>query len=846
LISLIRKTVLGKAVFPISYLSIQLAMTGLLVVSGLLGESKLAADVGIVQAAALALFFAFSGNARSVIFQSADGSVLRALLVSRLILLVPLGLLAFYFGSVVGGVPWAISTVLVVRKCVEWIGEIHLCKIERQGQLTQARVHLAMQAVLLAFVVAGIVSHSELLFPALIAWALVPLLFSATFVVRTLRAPSARSTFSLFLLPHLGSSAVTGIGVYVFRLTIALLVGKSDAGLLFTGFALGSLLGSMFTYGFGPSMALSEHQSGSLGMPLMLKRILAATAGIGLIITLCFSAPVLSQVLSADHLLVWKTLGISLVGSVVMVFAQRQRLRDLQHGTQEDVFAPDVLVNIIIVIFIPTIFFVFGLHGLTWLYLFNASVAFVFYWMMDAQRASKVLAESQKNLARAVIAFFLIAPIFVTLDSGLFRSPEFLYDSGGVLSKLPIPLSVFACYVGIALMGNYRRANLGLAVLFGTFVLMVISTVATTSAAQSFERDKLFLLLQYLLPMFALALGMMYEDHKRNRRIVEKTAVIMIALLMPTQLLATWFQGMLFLTPYLYIFSVYQHLQYVPVIFASIYVISLFTLWDERSWRTILVALSPLLGVYVTASASMSAIGLGALGILVFVVRKFLLERNARAVTSTVVIPITFLVAAAAFNGFVSVAAQPEHGIWKAGGGILGSFRPVWDPSALTIQQTTNPLRTGNLGMYSQKLSADGASNVLERIEIWHYYASGITKDFVSFFLGQSQPPERAIWPSAHNYYLDFMYNFGVLAMLPVIALMGRTLWLLIRNRLMTIKSPPVFGLAGVVMILILVESSLKVSLRMPYSGIITFFLWGLLLSRLDVFCLNRVRDISA
>lgn len=814
-------------------------MTGLLVVAGLLGNSNLAAEIGIVQAAALALFFAFSGNARSVIFQSADTSVLRALLVSRLILVVPLGLLAFYFGSIVGGVPAAISAVLVIRKCVEWIGEIHLCDIERRGQLTQARIHLALQAVLLAFVVLGIVSDSALLFPALIAWASAPILFSAAFIVRTLQVSGTPSTVALFLLPHLGSSAVTGIGVYVFRLTIALLVGKSDAGLLFTGFALGSLLGSVFTYGFGPSMALSEHQSGRFGMPLALKQILTATAAIGVAITVVVSLPTFSHGLSTEHLLVWKTLGVSLIGSVVMVFAQRQRLRDLQHGTQEDVFAPDVLVNIIIVIFIPTIFFVFGLHGLSWLYLFNALVAFVFYWMMDAQRASKILADRQKNLARTVIAFFLIAPIFVTLDSGLFRSAEFLYDSGGALAKLPIPLSVFACYIGIALMGNYRRANLGLAVIFGTFVLMVMSTVATASGGQSVERDKLFLLLQFLLPMFALALGMMFENHDKNRRCFEKTALVLIALLVPIQLLATWMQGRVFLTPYLYYFSVYQHLQYVPMIFASVYVLALFTLWNERGWNWLLVAVTPIIGIYVTASGSMSALGIGIIGTVTFCLRHILVERNRRTLRVVGFIPVLFVGSVLAFNARVSFEAV-NSGLWKFSRSAATTDQQASDASGHSIQQAALPLNVGKWGMYSEKLSDTGASNFVQRFTIWQYYASVITKDAASFFIGQSQPPERIQWRSAHNYYLDFAYNFGVLALIPALALIALTLSHVFVQRLEIIATPALFGLTLVVLILLLVENSTKVGMRMPYSGIVTFFLWGLLLSRLETFRWKR------
>lgn len=437
--------------------------------------------------------------------------------------------------------------------------------------------------------------------------------------------------------------------------------------------------------------------------------------------------------------------------------------------------------------------------------------------MKSVHRTLKILAGGNKDILRTIIAVFLIAPIFFSLESGLFRSSEFMFESAGIVSKLPIPLSVLACYLGIALMGNYRRADIGIAVLFGTFVLMAISTVATTSIAQSFERGKMYLLVQYLLPIFALALGMIYEDHEHNRRRFEKTTLVVLALLVPFQLVATWAQGTVFLTPYLYIFSVYQHLQYVPTIFASVYVLSLFALWNERGWNWMLVALAPALGVYATASGSMSALAVGALGTVALIVRNLWVERNARAVSLALSIAILFISFAAAFNTYVSSGTKTE----------------------------TSSLNGSEWGMYSQKMSPAGVANVVQRLTIWRHYGAMVTKNPTSFFLGQGQPPERTHLTSAHNYYLDFIYNFGFFASLPIVVLIGLTLRLVFTERRKVIESSGLFGLVMIVGMLLLAENSVKVGMRIPYPGIFTFFLWGLLLSRLDLFRLKRVLEIN-
>jgi drug/metabolite transporter superfamily protein YnfA len=41
-------------------------------------------------------------------------------------------------------------------------------------------------------------------------------------------------------------------------------------------------------------------------------------------------------------------------------------------------------------------------------------------------------------------------------------------------------------------------------------------------------------------------------------------------------------------------------------------------------------------------------------------------------------------------------------------------------------------------------------------------------------------------------------------------------------------------GLTLVVLFLVLIDSNFKVTLRQPYPGVFTFFLWGLLLAKLS------------
>jgi hypothetical protein len=798
-----------KTIFPASYLSCQLSMTGLMIVLSLGGNPRLAADVGIVQGAALALFLAFSGNVRNLIFKPGKVAPVRSLVMARLLLMLPVGAGVYYLGAVLGSVAWDITLILILRKSVEWLVEIHLSEAERDQDAAFAWRHLFIQSGLLFAVAVWAITGAPGLLAALMAWAIVPLFISLRYLQRLFSGARATGISAKMLFPHLGSSAVMGIGVYVFRLIILFLVGRATAGNLYAAFAIGGALGSIFASALGPSLVLHEQKTGQRRMPGWLRAglILSAVTGI-VVIAFTHFVPDLRS-FAGGGALFWYAIGFSLIGGAVMVLAQRQRLRDLQYGTEEDVFAPDVLVNILIVAFLPFIFFVFGAYGLTWLYLFNAMVALVFYWMADVRRAATgMVAYFYGNKLRAVLAVLLVVPVFVNLETGLFQSASFLYDSGGVLSKLPIPLSAFCCYAGIALLGNYRRANLGLAMIFGSFVLMLLSTVATSYSSHSEEQAKLILLMQYILPMFAIVLGMTYEDRRQNAHIVEKSMLMVIAALIPAQLLASWAQAQMFLTPYLYLFSIYQHLQYVPVIVVSGYLIALFSLWNYWTWRILILALAPLAGIYVAASGSMLAGGFILAGCAAFAVHRMGIENGRkRRITEWAIFSL------------VLGAGTAYH--------ILAS-------RVLKFVGVEGLEGAGAVGLYTQKFLGSEMLNVQSRLSSWQYYLRGIFSDPMTFLFGHSAPPDRSIWASAHNYYLDFIYNFGSIAALVIIGLIVFTVVRIYQYRKPIMFSPTMTGLAIVVLFLLFPDNLLKVSMRQPYPGIITFFLWGLLLARIE------------
>jgi len=301
--------------------------------------------------------------------------------------------------------------------------------------------------------------------------------------------------------------------------------------------------------------------------------------------------------------------GLSMIGGVVMVFAQRIKLRLLQVYENDNVYGPDVLMNVIIVASVPFFYYVLGADFLMTLCLFNAIVALLFYYSARVQSpdSNQRLGISIK-MWKGIIALLLFFPLFFQLNGNIFHDSAYIFDSQGSLRLVPLPISILACYGAILLLGRYKRAYLSVVVIFLSFVLMFTATVVSTHGRITDEQGKIIFLLQFIVPMGGLVLGQMYDGGDGDKFTFEKISLYVLSILIPVQLLSTWMQGQFLLSPYLYMFSIYQHQQYVPVIFVTVFLISLYSLWDLSTYRKILLVVSFLMGIYTVASASLVAI----------------------------------------------------------------------------------------------------------------------------------------------------------------------------------------------------------------------------------------------
>ena len=789
--------------FSLSFAFNYFSLTGLMVVASLSGHPSLAADIGMAHSVTAVLFLGLSANARNVILKS-SGEKSHIFFFMRSALMLPMFLASIFICGKFHDVGYLLAGMLTMRRAAEWLMEIALSEREVRRETSYAKGYFLVQAALFSLVCLSLVAAGRSFFTwSLAIWSVSPLLW--------LRLEPGRPKLDFSglrdLFPHVGSTLIVGIGLYMFRGMLILLLGKEYAGDLFSAFALGGIVPSIYGNVLGPGIE-SETRRGGAGWAQALKHdalkyLFGAMSLAGAAILIWTKSTLFFEFLGKSDLF-WGAVGASLVGGAVMLLVQVERTALLQSEAVDNVFAPDLLMNLVIIASVPYAFYLLGERSLIFLFLWNSFTGWLFYksYAAMAERppgvgVSSAAGNDPRCLAKYAIAVLVVLPVYFQLGHGLFLDHSLAYDSGGVLKDLPIPVLVAACCLGILLLSNYRYTVRTLYLIFTVFFLMAVSAAVSAAGDMAAMKAKILLMIQYLLPWSGLILGRMFVDDESDLKIIQRAFLGVVTFIAVLQLAVSFLHGHMMLESYLYIFSIYQTPQYVPVILIGAYLISLFGLYDRsRAW---VMALSFIMGVYAIASTSRSAVLMLIAGALIFLIAKPK-DRLRRMNAALVLLSLL-------------------------GGSMLNSPSANRKSTLLSANQEQIAALTGK---YKELAGPPG-------IHPWDYYIDRIEHgEKRNLLFGQKSMPDRAAHPSAHNYYLDYVYGFGLVPLLPFIAFIFYSLAGFWRQRRRLISSPSLTGLCFVLLFLVLFDNFVKVGLRQPYPGIFSFFLWGVLLRMMN------------
>ncbi|MEA3195440.1 MAG: hypothetical protein QOD26_3773, partial [Betaproteobacteria bacterium] len=270
----------------------------------------------------------------------------------------------------------------------------------------------------------------------------------------------------------------------------------------------------------------------------------------------------------------------------------------------------------------------------------------------------------------------------------------------------------------------------------------------------------------------------------------------------------------------LWLFSIYQNRQYVPVILVSAYLIWLFAYWKPSKVQ---ITLAAVMGYY--AAASFSALAL--LEVLVGIGLLFFATNRDRWAAGAL---LAAILSAGAFLTYNLNSPHLRHKYAFGGAGQYATPAGVAEMDKFLFPEGS--------------LAANLPVGLQQRLQGWSAYWKASSHSTGVFLVGHATPPPRSEATSAHNYYLDVLYNFGVFALLPLLGLIAYTgAWLWRARNRMTL---PLLGLTFVVAFILILDNNLKVPLRQPYPGIFAFFLWGILLSSLNGTSADTYQNLKA
>ncbi len=806
---------MSRYLFPLGFAFNNFSTPLLIVAAGLSGKSEMAADLSLSQAAMIAVFFSFSGNARNLILKASDLSVSRSLWQLRVLSALPLAALAFLISLYASGVGIGLTSAMVLRQLSEWFSELQLAKAEKAG--ASAKYFLAALAIPLLFAVVVMMFFPTIFLPAIYLWACAPLLVCAACGLELPRAFQISGLEWRKILPNYASTFVIGTGVFFFRLLVSGFSGKEMAGQLFTAFAMGSIVGAVYERTIGPSFRFSASFQGVQSVFFRLSWLLPAL-GVALVAFSVFSGSGSGYL--ARNSVMLGAIGFSLAGGFVMLGAQFIKINILHSSERDDVFIADLLSNFAILVSVPLLYLLFGEASFVTLFFVNALLVYLGYWMVGGSQRIVYTPELERFL-EILVSFAMIAPVFFQLGAGLYTGKVELYDWGGQLSMLPLPISVFLCFPLILALNSYRATKAFALFAFILFSVMTLGAVLTAADSGVAVRNKLILSLQYLLPVFGLVLA----DHAaRSAFFLRRMAKVFFLVVLSTvilHLVVSLVSGGVRLQPDLYFFSIYGNSQYASGILIAAYFISLFGLFREPGplKRKFLVFSIAPMALYAVMSWSILSIAFFWSGIAVFLwyygFRKDIF-----------VSALSGLLLCLALSGVVRYYGASFE-VMKEGG----------YPTISALQDRQQKLDTGRAAEVEGIIGKSERvlpQNALARVEVWRHYWGGVLGGTpMTLIFGHPAPPEKRRFPSAHNYYLDLLYNFGLVAFLPMLGFLlytGRLIW---KGRGAIMNSGVLAGLAFSVLFLLLADNSVKVGLCQPYPGFFTFFVWGALLVKL-------------
>lgn len=865
---------LNAVLFPLSFFLNFSSLTFLIISLNIFDKPLLTTKIAIIHAITILTLRSLSGEARTIINKKKSTLLVNKILTIRTYLIFPISVLFYLLAFKISQLNFEIVIPFFLKSVLDWIEEIYICKLEIKKNILEIKYYIIFQ-VCSFLTCLLILLYSQNYFIPLLIWSLSSMLIFNKFYINLLINLSKNIDFNdlKLITPHVLSTIIIGISLYIFRQVFIHLAGEEISGSFFSAFAIGGILSSFFANSLGHLSKGSFVNRYFSGFNLLLILVLLTKFLLGLLIfALAYFEWETLKIINNEFLF-FRTLGLSMIAGCIMVLAQVKRFKILDENNKNNLLGPNLIANIITIMSVPLLFKLFGISSLSVSFLISAIVTFLLYYSYERKFIFNI-----KNKSIVLLGLLMIiCPIFFQLSGNIFveewgKDPStwlnlanfntglkpFIYDHNDDLTKIPLPISILFCSFLIFLIGKYNDSEISLYFLYVSFILISFIILVNHNQDYKFLVQKFIDLSQFIIPYLGLIVGQMIYKQISKDQIIEKIIFLFLIFFIPFQMLSSSIQEVITLTPYVYFFSIYQHLQYVTTVFMMSFIICFIMLWDIKYFKLFLIPLAYIMLQYSILANSLTVSILLKLGLSCFLIFKLIFYFKDKF--NLLLLLTTFIVFNPEMLSFYD-KDKIKNFIGDTTNYVVSEYKQKNIKSIENLDSKINKSTENTINnvipKYKERdkkpieildskiikstentITSFVPVNLKIRMMYWEYYLKEILNDKRILFLGYYEDNDPQYGP--HNYYLDLIYSYGIFSLLPILLLIfySINLFRLLLCNFKKINSRDrlfCLTLFFCVFFYLFIDNNFKVSLKQPYSGIFIFFLWGLLISKINI-----------
>jgi hypothetical protein len=388
-----------------------------------------------------------------------------------------------------------------------------------------------------------------------------------------------------------------------------------------------------------------------------------------------------------------------------------------------------------------------------------------------------------------IFVLLLIVPIFFNLQDGLYIGQNFKKEK---ILELPLPISFFVfTLIFIITFFINKKKNIFffkekiVQVYLVSFFLIVFINIFYFNL----DYERTLYLLQFFLPLLGLFVGYFFFN---NFFFLITYRILFI--FFSIHLLGSLLQGKNFLNPYLYFFQIYQNFQYVNPTLIFLACTSLMMI-REQIYKINFYLFICLIFIYSFYAYSFSSI------IIFFVSFIFLFKSNFNQKK------LKYLFLSLFFLSLFFIFIQRNN---------------TMDKKSFIDKNNINYFN--NYQKFTKILNFELPESVSLRARIWNVYVNDIWENNSLFFGSRLLDLDKK-YSGAHNLFIDSIYKFGILLAIPFFYLFIFIIFSIIKESDSKKKK-----ILIIFFLFLLIENFFKTSLKQPYSGIISYYIFAILL----------------